>query len=511
MDNDDKIINNGSMDFTDVHNEVSLLLEKELGEISKYDDGKTYLLESEFEKTRTNSTVFLWRHMWGKLLVCLGVVIATTVLLSSIVSTSNRKIVVEVKEFDNMNLAALLTKVSNIDSKIEEIERQKSGLMKSRSRTIEKIEDKRTDALRLLSIDKTLGKKERTLRETEIEDEYQLDISTLAKFDREIENCNDELKHLQSQRGAFDGDRIAEAEKQKKVLYTERFVHEKEKEKLVQEYEDKLVSMDEILAEAKNDAIERQEKLISETIRSLDPEMPKDSRLAKIIRQSKKYSADYASSSKIEEGASDAFMKTAARQKSYFDDLSYVYRLCEKFPHDKNNAVMTYPKLLMLYAANAKKEFMNASVSEVNRLVLEKRKAVNAKTRIQNEFQAVLENLCHEKVRGTEVDGVVVDINLSQGAKVYLKDIQRLVVTGGEYENCIFPCTVFHEGEKMADAKLLEKDDGIILYDLEYVEGKSISVGDRIIMALPQKSSGVKAENETSEKASAAESSAVND
>ena len=138
MDNDIKIeetvISNANE--SSVHQQVAVLLEKELSLITRDENRNSFSILTEYPKTVANKVSFMWNHMWKRLIICFSVVLVITVILISFVQKANKSLVVQVNEFENLNLTSLLNKVSDIDQKIAEAESEKKELEAKRQRKL---------------------------------------------------------------------------------------------------------------------------------------------------------------------------------------------------------------------------------------------------------------------------------------------------------------------------------------------------------------------------------------
>ena len=286
MDNDIKIeetvISNANE--SSVHQQVAVLLEKELSLITRDENRNSFSILTEYPKTVANKVSFMWNHMWKRLIICFSVVLVITVILISFVQKANKSLVVQVNEFENLNLTSLLNKVSDIDQKIAEAESEKKELEAKRAAEIERIENNNSLALKQLSAMNIKNKKLREQKRLEIQETYNAELASLEKYNKLIATCNENIKMYVSQRNEFDAGRVEQAEKQKAILNSERFLHEKEKQKLIEDYENRLEQgRNELKATLEADR-QRQEKIVAETIEQYDPAVSREQKIQRLMK-----------------------------------------------------------------------------------------------------------------------------------------------------------------------------------------------------------------------------------
>ena len=482
----------------DVHKEVALLLEDELSLISNAEQKKTYILSEEYPKTQKNNFSFMWKNVWARLLICFAVVAAITYLLVSFVSRSNKNIPVEVAEFESMNLTVLLNKVNDIDNKIQEYEKQKKELVAERDKKLDLIEKKHAKALKNYAAQKIRIKSKRQKMEQEIEDAYRADLATVSVIKKKIAACNDEIKNLQAQRNEFDATRIQEAERQKAVLNNERYLHQKEIEKLTSEYNGKLDDAAKKLQETIDSDLKRQNDAVEATVNFYDPILPEDDTAKKIVRKmaSKKFSFTGATSGgtvemNLSNDASKDFKASLASVKDYYSNITYLHTKIKVLPHNEKRAVSSYYNAVLNSAYAAGNEICSASVREVNRIISEKNQIVLSRNRVQSEYDELLENLCKSSSSEKPVNGFIRNAR----GNVYVSHDFMHYFTSSDYKDFVVPCDIYRGDLKIGIGELESVDGKIMAVKTSFNAGYSLKGGDKVAIGTPYKPSEASSES----------------
>ncbi len=491
MGNDNKI-NSMVPAVNNVHKEVSMLLENELNKIAMGETREPFDLEKEFSKTKSNTVSFMWQHLWSRLLICLGVVFVITLILGIFVTNSNKRIAVEVKEFESLNLTTLLNKVSDLDAKIQECENNKKTLTEQRNDEIEKIEAKHATALKNLAKMNIKKRSVKIQNEQQIEQEYKADLASLEKYNKLIAACNDELKMYNEQRNEFDASRVQEAERQKAILNSERFLHEKEKTKLVQDYEAKLEDSRNLLKKTQAEDLKRQENLLAFTINQYDPPIPKDTEIQGLLKAAKNYSETYTgrvyddAEIPILEGASSDYIEVFETQKDLYDAVEKLSNIFDQLPFNEKNAVLTYIKAIKKYAYTAANQLSVAGASEVNRIISQLNEIDSMYNDVSENLDELLETICSEQLGSKKVDGIIASQN-EYDSNIYIRKDSRSIFTNPEYSDCDIPFKLWRGKEQVAIGNISLQDDKYVFSNVSYGGGYKIKIGDRIILGEPKK------------------------
>lgn len=425
----------GSANHECIHKQVSVLLENELTKISGDDVKVSFSMENEFARAKKNSFKFSWKVMWSRLLICVMVVVAITFILFAIVSHNNKKIPVNVKGFDSVQLTEILNDVDKIEAQIREQEEKKLAYEQKRSERIQKVEDAYSaEKQRIVNaynqekkaaekkfaqegkkIEQTKGlfkgmRKDRNEERNNEKLEAALAIAKKKHDDAmavsrnkyrnnlaqaknlykvEIDNCVSTIKRLREDRYRFDSNKVkyqAEYEgklKDKDILHRREMANQKKKydEQFIEqrnEYESQIAALNKKLEETIAADSEREKVHVEETVNAYDPVLLKDARVKKIVRSSGNTEYKVGTEDRIsylpKDGASELFKKSLSVQKEYYSDIAYLADVYSQFPHKENRAIVTYAKAMRSLANKAGNEIYASSVNEVNRILEEKNK-----------------------------------------------------------------------------------------------------------------------------------------
>lgn len=501
--------------IADVHREVELLLEDELTSISNNDYRQFYDLEAEFSKTKKNNARYMWVHMYRSLLVCLCLVVLITMVLISFVKNSENKVEVKVNDFDSLNLSELLTKVNNIDEKIQESEAEKNQLQAKLDKELTYIEARHAKALKKLADEKIRSKSKRAQREAEIEADYKADLATVEPLRRKLANCNAEIRMYNEQREQFDAARVQEAEKQQAILNAERFNHEKEKERLTETYELKLSSeianrekqeqetakkLEELAEEnrknlesEKEAGLKRQQELLDYTVNQYDPSFPSDEKIEALYSNSKSFSKKYTGDQvALPDGTSEKFHNALASQKSLYDEMNILYDQLESYPYKEDGAIKELVTALHSYSTEAGNRMSSSSAAEIKKLIDEKkavknesRQAVFEKDRMAKEYNNLIKNLCGEDEYGNLVDGILLSTVVTQDKTVYVIQSKMKYFDDSVFNGMIIPCKVINGNTVIGTGRLIKKNGSVCLVDFESSSDLVMKVGSKIIIGEP--------------------------
>ncbi|MBR1639266.1 MAG: hypothetical protein IJ688_07770 [Treponema sp.] len=98
-----------------IHQEVLMFLGNELERIHQNSQNQSYNIETEYEKTKKNHSIFSIILLVSSLLVILGVAF----IMTKVISSRNQEIEVSLDEFEDLNLKNLLSSVSAAQSNYE--------------------------------------------------------------------------------------------------------------------------------------------------------------------------------------------------------------------------------------------------------------------------------------------------------------------------------------------------------------------------------------------------------
>lgn len=241
MDNDNKIM----IEEEQRHKEVLLFLQDELEPLKLKNNASSYNLEQEYAKTRKNKSPFVPLMLCG----CVLVVALVAFILSKQIEKTNREVVVNVAEFDDVNLKNLIDTVARTQDQYEaavknkiQIETQKKGLLNAAA-------DKRDGDLVTIQSLNLRDKKDKANREAVVQQEYEKTVKEInSEYDPIIEEANVQIEIYKEKLDEYDNSKLAAAQEQQKALDSERALQELERKQMAQAYESRITSLEETIS-----------------------------------------------------------------------------------------------------------------------------------------------------------------------------------------------------------------------------------------------------------------------
>lgn len=235
MDNDNKIDN----EYLSESKEVSLFLAEELIPLKKRKVVTTYNLENEYAKTKKNHNISIWIIMT----LTIAVVCLTTMGIVSSMTEKNENVRVSLNTFEDLNMRNLFDALSKTQDLYEKASKAKAELQASfdnRMAHAKRIRDVDIENLKKMK----LSKKQRQEKEAAIRSTFNKTINKIhTDLDEQLKAAEIELKQYEEQLKSFDSENIEKAQTWEKEMDSQRQVHEIEKNKLTEEYENMLSEM----------------------------------------------------------------------------------------------------------------------------------------------------------------------------------------------------------------------------------------------------------------------------
>ncbi len=355
MDNDDKIKKESkeltststqltAKDFipqTEVHKDVRMFLDSELASIYQQTKLQSYNLEKEYSETKKHKSPLPWIILG----LCFAVVLATVVVMTTVINTKDRNITVEMNVFDDLNLKDLLDSVSKIQTNYDNAKSQRASLISSRESDLKNAESKREQDIFVIKSMKLSAKEERA-KINQVENEYNLTMQNIqSNYEAKMSAVEAEIKEYEEQLAKYDSSKVQAAQEQERLLNSERRVQELERRKLSQQYESQIAELEQTIESLRNENNESVFKSVSSVsskyqaeINGLDPVIV-DAEAEEIVsgfRDSK--SRDFSTS----EGSSDDGRLSSAFEEyqSSYDDFNYLYSIISSLP--QKNTIPLY-------------------------------------------------------------------------------------------------------------------------------------------------------------------------
>ncbi|NLC92454.1 MAG: hypothetical protein GX677_03165 [Treponema sp.] len=289
MDNDNKV-NSTEVSVNQCHEEVLLFLQDEIKNLHKEDNVELYDLNTEYAKTKKNSSPLVFLILLGITLLVGGVSWG----LSSWISKANENITVDWQDFNDLNLRNLLDTVSKAQTNYDSAVKNKVLITTEMETKIKQVTNQRDQDLFLIESLNLKNKKTKTERINAVNSSFNDQMKIIHdEYDLKLNEINTEIDEYKAQLAQFDSEKIESARAQEKALDSERQLQELERKKLVTEYETKLAALQKSLEDNQQNYYKELRESISQVkteyqgeINSLDP-IYKDSNADEIIASTK--------------------------------------------------------------------------------------------------------------------------------------------------------------------------------------------------------------------------------
>lgn len=280
----------------------------------------TYDLVSEYRKTKANRQPIVPIVIVAITVVVLGV----SLLVTRVIDNQSRKVSVDIKSFEDLNLQDLLDMAKRNNDELDKVTRDLTTLQSTLRTEINKIADQRRADLALADAMK-LTPEEAAKRHREIEADAAAKIRKVnQQYNPLIKAKSDEVTALQSKIAAYDAGSLERARKQQAELDNQRQVFELEQQQLKDFYEKRIADLEASLQAEKAENVRRQRATIAELTARYNPTWT-DERAAALAAgepgrarpANPKFPAEAPRGSPL---GTDEIRATAAR----YDDLRYL-------------------------------------------------------------------------------------------------------------------------------------------------------------------------------------------
>ncbi len=227
----------------------------------------SYDLVSEYRKTKANRQPIIPIVIVAITVVVLGV----SLLVTRAIDIQSRKVAVDIKSFEDLNLQDLLDMAKRNNDELDKVTRELTTLQSTLRTELNKIADQRRADLALADAMK-LAPEEAAKRQQEIEAAVAAKIRAVnQKYTPQIKAKSDEVAALQSKIAAYDAGSLERARKQQAELDNQRQIFEMEKRQLEQFYEKRIADLETSLQAEKDENERRQRATIAELTARYNP------------------------------------------------------------------------------------------------------------------------------------------------------------------------------------------------------------------------------------------------
>ncbi|MCR5188011.1 MAG: hypothetical protein K6C97_03675 [Treponema sp.] len=330
MDNDNKVKSNElKKDTNKIHQEVMLFLGDELNRLHQSKSNKYYDLSKEYEKTKKNKSPFVLIIIAGTLLVVLGIAF----FMHRVITSHNQEITVSLQEFSDLNLRALLDRVSVAQSNYDNAVKNKAQIEADMETKLKDAELKHENDVYVLDSMNIRYKKVYNDRLAIIDKEYEANVQAIhAEYDEVISSAEKEVLAYQEQLAQFDTSKLESAREQEKALDSERQLRDLETKKITDRYDSRISDLENTIrdlrekhSEEMRTAVAQVSKKYQEEIDALDPTL-RDSYAREIIDDAKE-------SQKNDFNAADIINQKSINDPKVLDFVSDYQDLYDNFKY----------------------------------------------------------------------------------------------------------------------------------------------------------------------------------
>ena len=383
MGNDNKITEEEKSN--QIHKEVMLFLGKELERIHQTSSEQSYNIEKEYAKSKKNHSPFSAFMLIG----CFLVVFAIAFIMTKTISAHNEEITVSVAEFDDLNLKNLLNTVGTAQTNYDNAVKKRATIEGDMTVKLKAAEDAQTNDIFVIDSMTRLTKKKRAELVAEAEKKYRDTVAAIhEEYEGQLAQADKEIQEYKAQLAEFDSAKVQAAQEKEKALNTERRVKELEQKKIKDQYESRIIEMNQKLAETQrrnSEEIRTAVRSVSEQYQAeialLDPKL-NDAKATKII------SGANASATMKERNITAQNITAAMNEyQTIYDDYKYLDQAVAALP--QKNSIPGYVKasrklvnqMGVTFANTTAKLFsenveLNGKVTSLSNELTESRKAV---------------------------------------------------------------------------------------------------------------------------------------
>lgn len=240
MDNDNKVVSEVQR-----HKDVMLFLEEELEPLKLKNSSASYNLEQEYAKTKKNKSFFVPLILAGTILL----VALVSIILTVSIDKRNKKIKVNVAEFNDVNLKSLIDTVARTQDQYEAAVKNKLQIERQMNSSLNAAADKRDGDLFTIKSLNLRDSKVQTKRESNVEKEYEETVASIhGLYDPLIEEAQSEIDVYEKKLNEYNDSKIQAAQEKQKALDSERQLQELERKKMADQYESRIESLENTIA-----------------------------------------------------------------------------------------------------------------------------------------------------------------------------------------------------------------------------------------------------------------------
>ena len=210
-----------------------------LKETSKYLQVKpedVYNLEEEFDKTKKNKNI-LFKLVF---LAFVSGILIITIAISTYLDNKYKNVEINIEDFEDLKLKEILDTARKSESELRSVQSDLDILKKERENAIQNIREQTRKRIDIINESTELKiAKNKKINEIKREETAGI-IAVTRRYNERISEKEDEIKTIKQKISEYDKKEIDKAKKNEEVLGNLEHLHELEKQKIINTYENKI-------------------------------------------------------------------------------------------------------------------------------------------------------------------------------------------------------------------------------------------------------------------------------
>lgn len=483
--------------------EVRLFLKDELIPLQKSRAVNSYNLVNEYAKTKQNKSMFIW----GLLGVCFAAVAAITVITVMFLSKQNKKITVDSKVFNDLDLQSMLNTQSHAEMNYLIVDNTRRQLEAGRDFELKQAAQDRDSNLRLIE---ALRVENSGKRIADVKAKYKRQVISIhEKYDDKIKTVSDAAGEYKKKLDAMDAANEGKAGFNQQVQQHERTLLVDTYIKTIGDLQKQMTAYQRSEAAAHKTAVsELADKYHSETD-ALDPVLD-DERAAGIVQAagamaSKPHDVSSYMDSFPRDILTKDFIAGVDSIQKMSADYQYIHSLVAGIP--QKNSIAGYKtaesrlvnqigielgralssQIADMHTTIQNLQTENDGLQKERDVLIQSRDELQTEyNRLQGEYSGVSGNSSmfnawfEQKAAEEKAEGYILDVSEPSALKAF---VVQAVRAGLFSDGNDIPVVVYHGRSRKVSAGMIHAQNGICYFiPSEPAAGAKIAAGDRIVL-----------------------------
>ena len=483
--------------------EVRLFLDDELIPLKKNREVNSYNLVDEYAETRKNKSFFIW----GLLGICFAVVALITVLSVMYLFKQNKKITVDSKVFNDLDMRSMLDTQSHAemnyliaDNTFRQLETERD--FKLKQAVIDRDSKLRlVDALRAENGGKSIA---------DIKSKYKKQVAAIHnEYDDKIKASSDEAARYKQKLDAMDTDKLEGADFSRQVQQHERSLLVDTYVKTIGDLQQQLASSQQADAVSNGTAVSQLADKYHSEVDALDPVLD-DERAAGIVQSagsltSKSHDVSSYMDSFPRDILTKDFITGMDSIQKMLTDYQYIHSVVAGIPQKhsiagyKNSETRLVNQIGIEFgkALSSQITDMHAKIqhleSENSGLTEERDSLVQSKAGLQTEYDKLqgeysgvsgnvsMYNAWFEKMAAeTKSTGYILDVSDPAAMKLFVVESVRAELFSGSKD---IPAVAYHGKSRKVTTGTINAQNGVCYFvPADPAAALKVTAGDRIVL-----------------------------